>query len=585
MTDKQPETSPQGPGQPESAAGQPKPGADPLAGTEAATGASAAGSPPPAKDPAPPAGKGSEKASAKEPEKESAKESEKAPDERAEQEPEEAPAAGEDSEPAGKSDAGKAEGEAGPESTEGADLPPVATDCWPTEEKVGEAEKEQPAEKAGEKAAVVAATSKDTEDSAASYLEIATASPPEQAQPVVPATVAAAAAASVKTPVEPAAELATATDQPVAVAVAEEEVGRKPLRVRGKHAAPRHRIWNALWFIPEPMSDRWWRSWFMRSLLLLTGVLLLTGLFVGAYVGALHNPVPKNVPVGVIKGDAPAHQLLATLRQRSDALQAVEYSSADAASSALEKRRVYAVLTFTTSEDAPGAGLTVATAGGPSAVLVITETLTTAADAASIPLTVTDVAPLDDEDPHGLSPFYLVVGWVVGGYLAATVLALSTGTVPRNFERAAMRLGALALFSALAGFAGALIVTHGLHIWPDHLLGLTVTGALTVFASAAAASALSGWLGMTGTGVAIFLFVILGNPGSGGIYAPELLPRVFRGLHNWVLPGLGTDLARSVAYFDGKGPGRAVTGLVLYAAAGVIGLLLATTVLGKRGNR
>jgi hypothetical protein len=121
-----------------------------------------------------------------------------------------------------------------------------------------------------------------------------------------------------------------------------------------------------------------------------------------------------------------------------------------------------------------------------------------------------------------------------------------------------------------------------LDIWPGQVLGLTVVGALVVFATSTATAALASWLGMAGTGVAILLFVILGNPGSGGIYAPELLPSFFRGLHTWVLPGLGTDLTRSVVYFDADGPGRSVTGLVVYAAIGVAGLLAATVVLARR---
>jgi len=44
--------------------------------------------------------------------------------------------------------------------------------------------------------------------------------------------------------------------------------------------------------------------------------------------------------------------------------------------------------------------------------------------------TVTTIVPLTRNDPEGLAPFYVVIGWVVGGYLVASLLALARGTEP-----------------------------------------------------------------------------------------------------------------------------------------------------------
>ncbi|CAM5450250.1 hypothetical protein SFUMM280S_06930 [Streptomyces fumanus] len=41
-----------------------------------------------------------------------------------------------------------------------------------------------------------------------------------------------------------------------------------------------------------------------------------------------------------------------------------------------------------------------------------------------------DAAPASPRDFDGLSSFYLVVGWCVGGYLCASILAISTGARP-----------------------------------------------------------------------------------------------------------------------------------------------------------
>ncbi|NEA45425.1 DUF3533 domain-containing protein, partial [Streptomyces sp. SID10815] len=53
-----------------------------------------------------------------------------------------------------------------------------------------------------------------------------------------------------------------------------------------------------------------------------------------------------------------------------------------------------------------------------------------------------DVAPASAGDFDGLSSFYLVVGWSVGGYLCASILAVSAGARPAGPRRAAIRLAA-----------------------------------------------------------------------------------------------------------------------------------------------
>jgi hypothetical protein len=97
-----------------------------------------------------------------------------------------------------------------------------------------------------------------------------------------------------------------------------------------------------------------------------------------------------------------------------------------------------------------------------------------------------------------------------------------------------------------------------------------------------AAAAVQGWLGLLGTGLVILLLVVLGNPGSGGIYAPEFLPTWLRGMHRWNVPGLATDLLKSVVYFDRRSTGWPASGLALWCVLGAVGLLTASLVRGRR---
>ncbi len=331
----------------------------------------------------------------------------------------------------------------------------------------------------------------------------------------------------------------------------------------------------------KPARDHWWATWFGRAAVLLFGALLLGTAFIAAYVGALHEPRPRHVPIAVTSGDGTARALLTAVGRDSDYLAPKVYPSARQASDALARREVYGVL----ASDGTGFNLTVASAVGPGVADLISQTVTAATAAVNAPLTVEDVRPLAAEDPRGLTPFYLVVGWMLGGYLAATVLAIVLGTVPKDLDRLGLRLAAFGLFALVLGLAGALVVGPGYGIWPHHVLGLWLTGTLIVFVGALITAALEAWVGLVGTGLAMILLFILGNPGSGGVYPAEFLPTFFRGMPRWIPSGLATDLVRGVEYFDRKATGWPITGLVLWALVGIVGVSLATLVPGRRARR
>lgn len=46
---------------------------------------------------------------------------------------------------------------------------------------------------------------------------------------------------------------------------------------------------------------------------------------------------------------------------------------------------------------------------------------------------------------------------------------------------------------------------------------------------------------------------MLGNPSSGGSYAPELPPGFWRAIGGYLPPGAGTAAVREVVYFGGDG--------------------------------
>lgn len=188
---------------------------------------------------------------------------------------------------------------------------------------------------------------------------------------------------------------------------------------------------------------------------------------------------------------------------------------------------------------------------------------------------VDDAVPLAPGDAEGLSSFYLVIGWCVGGYLVASILGISAGSRPANTARALIRLGALALYSIAAGVGGALIVGPVLHALPGSTWGLIGLGTLVVFGVGAFTMALQCLFGIVGIGLAVLLFVVLGNPSAGGVFPPPLMPAFWRAIGAWFPNGAGTDVARSIAYFGATGIAVPLMVLTAWAVVGVAVTLVA----------
>ncbi|WP_328539582.1 DUF3533 domain-containing protein [Streptomyces sp. NBC_00344] len=294
-----------------------------------------------------------------------------------------------------------------------------------------------------------------------------------------------------------------------------------------------------------------------RAALLVVGVLVLQLLFIASYVGALHNPEPKGIPFGVV---APA-QAGPRLAGRLDALNGDPLDPRTVGSAAEARRQIMnrdidgALIVGSTGKDT----LLVASGGGTVLSSALTAIFTGVEKSRQRTVRTVDVAPASTQDFDGLSAFYLVVGWCVGGYLCASILAISAGSRAANGRRAVIRLASMALYSVAGGLGGAVIVGPVLGALPGSVLGLWGLGALAVFAVGAITLALQALTGVVGIGLAVLLVVIAGNPSAGGAFPLPMLPPFWRAIGPWLPPGAGTWVARSIAYFDGN----AVTGPLL----------------------
>ena len=191
---------------------------------------------------------------------------------------------------------------------------------------------------------------------------------------------------------------------------------------------------------------------------------------------------------------------------------------------------------------------------------------------------MTDVAPTRPADSEGLVPYYLMIGWVVGGYLVAVLLGIMGGMNALTIRDWALRLAVLVGYSVLGGVGGALITRTFYGYIGGNWLVLAAFGALLVFGVCAFANGVQSVLGIFGTGLIIVLFVILGNPSAGGPWPLQLAPSFWRTIGPWLPNFQGTWGIRSVAYFASRDMSTACWVPACYAVAGV---LLALLMVGR----
>jgi hypothetical protein len=142
---------------------------------------------------------------------------------------------------------------------------------------------------------------------------------------------------------------------------------------------------------------------------------------------------------------------------------------------------------------------------------------------------------------------------------AATSVASRDAAIRRIDNRVGVR--ALGLGVGEVGVVNAIGPLRG------HYLPLVLACLLVGTTVGAVSVALQSLVGILGTGIAILLFVVLGNPASGGPYATTLLPDIWRTIGPYLPTGAGGDLMRNIAYFDGDATGRPLLVLFVWLAA------------------
>ncbi|MER5897186.1 ABC transporter permease [Streptomyces sp. NPDC001876] len=299
-----------------------------------------------------------------------------------------------------------------------------------------------------------------------------------------------------------------------------------------------------------------------RAVAVILLVPLMVTLALWAFSWPAARAAPRDLPVG-IAGTAPAaDRLQEQLERREGAFEIHRYDDAAAARAAIQDRVVYGAVVAT----GKGPHLLTASAASPVVSQLLREAVTAAAPAGS-EVPVTDVVAAPDADPRGSVLGASILPLALAGVASGAVVTL----LKLRGARAAVTLTGVAVLVGVAATAVA-------HSWLGVITGdwwaEAGTIGLTVVAIGAAVAGLAALIGTPGIGLGALLMVLLGNPFSGVTSAPELLPEPVGMIGQWLPPGAGGSLLRSVAFFDGSAAGGALVTLAVWAALGLTAVLI-----------
>jgi hypothetical protein len=319
------------------------------------------------------------------------------------------------------------------------------------------------------------------------------------------------------------------------------------------------------------------------------GLTLISMLFVGSFVGALHDPVPHRLPVGVVAPPAAARELNAAFaRHAPGAFAVTAYPTVTAARHAILDRDTDGVLL-------PGHGqqrLLIAGAAGRFVSQAVTTAFTGVAAAGGQHLTVTDIRPMPSADQDGVAPLYFFIGLSLPsaafGIALANILGKgssgATAGQPGSVRLGSVRMGAIRLGAGrLAGLAGYAILAAATATWiTDGIIGalpgapaaLFGVGVLTAFAISTAFSA--GWrlVGPPLTGLLALLIVPVGVAAAGGAFGPAFVTSWYAHLGTALPAGAALPAVRDVVSFDGNALAGPLLTLCLWAVISAVVLFL-----------
>jgi hypothetical protein len=289
------------------------------------------------------------------------------------------------------------------------------------------------------------------------------------------------------------------------------------------------------------------------------GVLVVVFALVSSNVAANHSPKPHGLPIGIVGTPAVAHAARVELARAAPGAFAVHgYGSLTSAGTALFHRSVYGAF-----QPDPLPVLLVASAASPAVAALLQRTFARVASRSGRALAVRDLVPLPSSDSSGATTFSLLLSLIIAGLASTTLVYTLTRHRPEAF-----RVVATVVIGVCAGLITALVTNVLVGAFHGHFFQVWGVATLFVLAIGMPIAAFQVIFGIAGTAIGVLLFLVIGNPASGGSSAPELLPGFWRTLSQILPPGAAVTSMRDIVYFHGHGSSDALIVLGVYAVLG-----------------
>ncbi|MCF2534994.1 ABC transporter permease [Streptomyces sp. FB2] len=290
---------------------------------------------------------------------------------------------------------------------------------------------------------------------------------------------------------------------------------------------------------------------------------VLAALALWAFAWPAARTAPRDLPLGVAGPAAAVTQVERQLSAHDGAFDVHRYADEPAAREAIEDRDVYGAVVVTPQ----GPKLLTASAASPAVAQLLQQAVAGPAAAEGTQVETVDVVPAPEEDPRGAALNSSVLPLALAGLAAGAAVTLLG-------LRGLGAAGALAGVAALIGLIAAALAHSWLGVITGDWWAEAGVFALMTLAVSAAVAGLAALLGPAGVGLMAATVMLIGNPFSGAASAPRMLPEPVGTIGQWLPPGAGTTLLRSVSFFDGAAAvGPALT-LTWWAAVGLGAVLL-----------
>ncbi|MDX3452837.1 ABC transporter permease [Streptomyces sp. ME02-8801-2C] len=293
---------------------------------------------------------------------------------------------------------------------------------------------------------------------------------------------------------------------------------------------------------------------------------VLVALALWAFAWPASRTAPRDLPLGVAGPATAVTQVERQLSAHEGAFEIHRYADEAAAREAIENRTVYGAVVVT----AQGPELLTASAASPVVAQLLQQAVAQQAAASGgsgAQVRTVDVVPAAANDPRGGAFSASVLPLALAGVAAGAVVTLLG-------VRGLRATGTLVAAAALVGVVAAAVAHSWLGVLTGDWWAEAASLALTTLAASSVIAGLAALFGTAGIALGGLTVILLGNPFSGASSAPQLLPEPVGTIGQWLPPGAGASLLRSVSFFDGAAAlGPALT-LTWWATLGLGAVLL-----------